>query len=82
MSGGVGRGFDQMGMKNTMLAKAQAMKGGNEAGIMGNKTRKGQMRNWMGDRRVTSGIRSSGTANRLRQMSADFRQIKSRSSSF
>lgn len=68
LAGGVGRGFDQMSMKNAMLARAESFKGGNPAGIMDNKLRKGNARKWEARGGKTAQARASASANRLRQM--------------
>lgn len=72
MSGGVGRGFDQGNMQNSMLAKAQAMKSGDSgASITKSLTRKGKMRSLVSRRNITAKARGSGDAAKLRAMSAD-----------
>lgn len=68
LAGGVGRGFDQMSMKNAMLARAESFKGGNQASVMDNKLRKGNARKWEARGGKTAQARASASANRLRQM--------------
>ena len=70
MAGGVGRGFDNLNMKNQLLAKGSGIRGGVEAGVGSNPLGKGAARNWVAAGPKTSGVRNATDANRLRSMSA------------
>ena len=68
MSGGVGRGFDNLNMRNSTLGKGDGLRASAAAGLGSNPLGKGAPRNWQAARNVTSGARSAIDANRLRGM--------------